>query len=664
MSNTDLPEGAVLLPQANPQRRVYVNEPSLPPGATLIDDKYTKAAQTDLARPMPYGMRGYTGRVGMGIPWSDEIMAAAMTPIEMVRQGTTDPAEAYRYAKTRENLLNEQTRANTPGALGIGAEVAGGLATGAGVLGSGPRAAAATIGGVTIPAKAVNYATNIGKAGGLGVVTGAGEGDTLKERARGALIGGGIGTALGATVPLVAPTISNTARLFQIPRLRNPEKVATEQLAKVARDAGVSMEDLGNTMAAARAAGQTDFTVADALKKEGQRKLAGLAKTPGPAREQITEVLTARDLNMPQRVGEEVGRKLGAPYSAQASRDALIDRASTRAAPLYRQAEGVTTWSPKLEEFWKHPDVQKGLAVGVRRQARDAVGTGQPFDPNHYGITNFNAAGDPIITGVPNMKSIQAAKVGLDEMIDANRNEITGRLTAEGRSLANMQRRMLSEIDSINPTYRAARQEYAGPMQIEEAIRFGQQMPTQGRAVDNVRQFEARTPSQQQGIRIGVADKVRGDLERTGNLPTYLREKSIKGQTELEAMSPYGPATLREALAREEIMQRTSRAALGGPQTAENLADMAQVPGGAEALGVAGKAIGGNIRGALSSGWDLMKRVHASESSAQREAIARALLSNDPASVAAMQARIAEHELRRRGVNPFVTRPPRYRPGE
>jgi hypothetical protein len=656
MSNTDLPPGAVLLPP----------KPSdLPPGAVLLEDKYRKAAEADLARPQPWGTQGYSQRVGMGIPWSDEITAAALTPFEMARRGTLDPREGYAYAKARENLAGERTRANTPGALGAGAEVAGALATGAGVLGSGTRLGAATIGGVTIPAKAVNYGVNVGKAGGLGVVTGAGEGDTFEERLKGAAIGGGVGTALGATLPAVAPVFGGAARMFQVPRLRDPNKIMTEQVAKVARDAGVTMEELGNRMAAARAAGQTDFTIADALGKEGQRKLAAMAKTPGPARESITETLTARDLNMPQRVSDTVQRKLaGTQGTAEQAREALINQASTEAAPLYRQAEGVTTWSPRLQEFWDHPDIQRGLAHGVRRQARDAVGTGRPFDPNDYGITNFNAAGDPIITGVPNMRSIQAAKVGIDEMIDANRNQITGRLTAEGRSLANMQRRLLSEVDQINPVYRQARQAYSGPMQVEEAIRFGREMPGRGLAADTTRQYAARPPHQQAGIRIGYADAVTEPLQRTGNLPTILREKSLKGQQELEAMSPMGPATLRENLAREEIMQRTSRAALGGPQTAENLADMANAPGGMEALGLAGQAVSGNFMGALRGGKEMLSRIGRGESEAQRSAIARALLANEPAAVAAMQARIAEHELRRRGVNPFVTRSPRYRPGE
>lgn len=633
--------------------------------AAPVLDKYQQAAVAEYDRNPAIAKRtGYTQRVGMGIPWSDEIMAGAVTPFEMIRHGTIDPREGYNYAKARENLINEKTRENTAGIGGALAEASGALATGAGVLGSGTRAGALTLGGRTVPASVVNYGTNVAKAGGLGVFAGAGEGDTLEDRAKHALIGGALGTGLGATLPAVAPAFGVASRFLQMPRLRDPEKIATEQIAKVARDAGVSMDDLANRMAAARAAGQSDFTVTDALGKEAQRKLAAVAKVPGPARERITDILTTRDLNMPERVGAEVGRKLGAPQSAEAARDALVTSASANASPLYRQAEQVTTWSPRLQEFWRHPDVQVGLARGVRRQARDAVGTGRPFDPNDYGITGFNAAGDPIISGVPNMRSIQAAKEGIDEMIDANRNEITGRLTKEGRSLLDMQHRLLSEIDSINPMYREARAAYAGPMQVENAVRYGQQMPTHGRAVDNIRAIDAMSPTAQQGVRIGVADKVRGDLERTGNFPTYLREKSGKGQQELERLSPYGPATLREYLAREEAMQRTSRQALGGSSTAENFADIAQGPGGAETLGLIGNVASGNVMGAVRGGAELLARVGRGESEAQRSAIARALLANEPDAVAAMQRRIAEHELRRRGVNPFVSRAPRYREGQ
>ena len=616
-------------------------------------------------QPRPWGMEGYTQRLGMGIPWSDEIMAGMLTPIEMARQGV-GPAEAYRYAKERENAAGARTRANTEGVGGVAAEVAGSLATGAGLLGSGTRLGAASIGGLNIPAKATNYLANVGKTGAFGALTGAGEGDTLEERGKGALIGGGVGLGVGAALPPLLAGASATARALQLPRLRDPEKIATEHIAKVARDAGVPMEELANRMAAARAAGQTEYTIADALGKEGQRKLAAAAKVPGPAREQITEALTTRDLNMPERLVEQVGRKMGVTGTAQQATEELAERAGREAGPLYRQAENQgAVWNERIQEMLQDPIMQKGLAQGLKLQRLESLGTGRAANTTDPAITSFNAAGDPIITGVPNMKTLQAVKVGLDAMIEAQTDAVTRRMTNEGRILVGVKNRLLEQIDAINPTYARARATYADPMQVREAVRLGQHFPTHGRAADNIRGYEAMRPAEQAGARIGVADTISRQVERTGNIPTYLRAKSPKGQQELEALSPYGPATLREALAREEAMQRTSRQALGGSQTAENLADMAQGPGGAETLGLIGNVAHGNIMGAMRGGAEMLARVGRGESEAQRSAIARALLANDPNAVAAMQRRIAEHELRRRGVNPWQPhRRPRYRAGQ
>jgi hypothetical protein len=114
-------------------------------------DKYRQAAEANLAsNPMQQsqtsGFGGYAQRGGMGmVPWSDELRAAATVPAEMIRQGTFNPVEAYRYGKARENLAAEKVRENTAGAGGMAVEVAGSLATAGGVLGGGSRAGAAAI---------------------------------------------------------------------------------------------------------------------------------------------------------------------------------------------------------------------------------------------------------------------------------------------------------------------------------------------------------------------------------------------------------------------------------------------------------------------------------------------------------------------------------------
>ena len=133
-----------------------------------------------------------------------------------------------------------------------------------------------------------------------------------------------------------------------------------------------------------------------------------------------------------------------------------------------------------------------------------------------------------------------------------------------------------------------------------EAVLTGEGMAGRGRAADTVPAYQALPPTEQQGVRIGYANRVLDPLERTDNPPTILRAKSPKGVAELEAMSQYqgprqpgAPDPLRQFLTREEEMQRTGIHALGGPATAENLADIGARPGGAEALGLIQSAANG-----------------------------------------------------------------------
>jgi len=124
MSNTDLPPGAVLLPEK-------AAPPSgLPPGAILLEDPYRKAAVEEQARlPAPGVVSDYTRRLtqGLGANWTDEALAGMVTPLEMVKRGTLDPREAYNYAKARENLILEGARERT-GTTGSGAGTTGSMA--------------------------------------------------------------------------------------------------------------------------------------------------------------------------------------------------------------------------------------------------------------------------------------------------------------------------------------------------------------------------------------------------------------------------------------------------------------------------------------------------------------------------------------------------------
>jgi hypothetical protein len=579
----------------------------------------------------------------------------------MVRRGV-NPAEAYRYAKAEQDLAAEKTAEKTAGPLGMAAEVAGGLATGAGVFG-GARAATIPFTSRALPQAAVgpyNYARNVLKGGAIGAAAGSGEGNTFDERFGGAQMGGVIGGGISAALPVIGSAASTTGRILQTPRLRDPQNIATEQVAKVYRDSGENLTDVVQRMANARAAGQPDYMLADALGKEGTRKLAAQAKTPGEARDTISDYLAKRNKNLPINTGDEVGRAMGAPMSAAAATESLIDKASREAAPLYRKAESVPTWSNKLQEFLDNDLAKQGLAAGRKIQDIRAAGTGRPANATDAVITDFNPAVDASISGVPNMKVINQLKVGLDRMIESEVNPATGRVNAMGSAIRDYKNRLLAEVDAINPAYKEARNIYRGSMEVKDAVEFGRDMATRGRHVDTVPEFKAMSHAEQQGARIGYADKIREGLEKN-RYPTALQGDVPKGVHELDALSLYQgprqpgrPDQLRQYLNRNEEMRATSKAAIGGSSTAENLADITSAPGGAELVGAIGSAAHGNPFGVARNAYELFLRGAKGESEAQRSAIAKMLMAREPADVQEAAKRIAEHNLRRRGYNPWT----------
>jgi hypothetical protein len=633
-------------------------------------DKYRQAAIADRDKLVAAGANlpeGYTDRAarGAGLGWADELVAGATVPLEMIKRGTWSPAEAYRYNKAALDLRNEKTDENTAGAGGVAADLVGGLATGGGAIGR--QAVARTIPYLnkTISAPVMNYGKGVATGATLGGIYGAGEAPDIASIPGGAATGAAIGGTVGAALPAVAATLGAGARALQVPRLRDPEKIATEQVAKTVRDSGQPIEEIVQRVRDAHAAGQTDYTIADAIGHAGERKLTGVAKVPGPGREMITEVLANRGLDMPQRTGGEVARALGAPRTAAVETEALIDRAGREAGPLYRQAEqvGHPVWNDAIRDIVSDPIAKAGLKRGIEIQRIEAAGTGRASQPTDTAIVGFNEALDPIAGQVPNMRTLQALKVGLDDIIESSINPATGRLNAHGRAVTGFKNRLLENIDTMNPVYREARQAYAGPMAVKDAVRTGQDMVTRGRPADTLREFHGSSPTEQQGIRIGVADKVQEQLERAGNYTPYLRAKSPKGSQELEALSLYQgprqpgqPDQLRQFLNREEQMQRTSNAARGGSSTAENLADINAQPGAGEMLGLAGNVASGRLLAAAQGALGMAGRFAKGENEAQRTAIARALMTRDPDAAQRVADRIGAYDLRRRGINPWTGR--------
>jgi len=625
-------------------------------------DKYMQAAIEDRNRLIAAGVapsqEGYTRRLVDAYTggFADDVSAGLRTPIEMFRHGTTSIPEGYRYARAQEDLAKAKTEQNTSGVLGTATDLLGGAALLGNTIGAGTRLARPVY----------NYLRNIGTGIGIGTISGFGHASRLEDVPHDVAWNAGVGGVLGAAAPAIGAGIKGVGYAIRpfVQWMRKPENVGLNYVTNVMRRSGVSPQQAATMLQEARASGQP-FTLGDALGNEGQRAMAAMAKQPGEQRQLIVDAM-ARNLDMPARVGARVGEALQAPTTAQQAAEVLQQQALIEAAPYYRAAEQVPTYSPRIQEFLNNPRVRQGLRTGVGYARDEATALGQPFDPFDMAITGYDKLGNPIIGGVPNLRTLHAAKMGLDDMYE--RARVPGAYgqqdTTESRVINNLKNAFVRAIDEVNPQYAQARRIYAGPMHVRDAIEEGRRMATSGRYEDNIRRFAAMSPTEQAGARIGYADAVRTPLERTGNYPSILREKSLKGTQELGAFAtPSETQPLRRFLTREEQMIEMRNKALGGSPTAENLADMGEAPGGlGTALNLGRAVVTGHPGGIVRNTVSLLGRMGRGETEKQRVAITRILLAQHPEQVDALIAELAARDARARGVNPFVSRPPRYAP--
>ena len=161
-----------------------------------------------------------------------------------------------------------------------------------------------------------------------------------------------------------------------------------------------------------------------------------------------------------------------AAAAADANKRSIVDRLRQAQADGSANAKGAV-WNPRIQQFLDDPVMKAGLAKGVRIQRLESLAEGKPFDPTEHAIVGQDEAGNPIVGKVPNMKTLQVAKEGLDQMVEEAKDPNTGQLTKEGRAIDKVRGAFLEHLDDINPDYKVARQSWAGPTQAHEAFNKG-----------------------------------------------------------------------------------------------------------------------------------------------------------------------------------------------
>ena len=559
---TQAAPGVAAMP--GPQSPAWMSAPETAP------DQYTAAAQNKIAKLKAAGVNPdygpaesfINGRMLGALP---TVMAGLTTPFSMIEHGTLDPREGYNYAKAQQNVEKSDFDSAHPLVSGA-ADLAGGGMTGAGLAKAGVTATGAlgSIGG------------GIVDGAGLGATSSAlsGEGD---DRLTGALQGGLIGGALGGAIPaaltlgksLAAPAVNNiAARIW-------PEDSAQATLARAIMSSGKTPQELQLAIDNATAAGQPNYTLADALGKSGGDTLSNIGRSPGEAGQQVSEFLDARQASQGRDVANQLQTGLGIPpgqtalqlataLKAQRGADAATNygaaRANAGAVNVMPAVQGIdANLTPGVNNIVSPMSDLDGLPIDGKLQwIRDRLAT----DTNQ--LTDFQRT-----FGV---------KRQIDSMIGTATTKGDGATVATLKPIRDALDNQLAEASGPYANARDVYRQQSGAM---DAIPLGEAAAKSGRPEDTIPAYNALPSDAQASYRTGYADPILENASNGNPMANKALPLANEGtRAELANMSQYqGPLQpgakdqLAQALDRSNQMNSTYNRVQSGSKTFNNLAE-------------------------------------------------------------------------------------------
>lgn len=601
--------------------------PAQPPGGVTANPE----AVDDLQARLPAMARGFRDTAMFGL--DDEFRGLL---------GAIDPNDTYQGARDDVRYQTMLDEADYPGARLVG-QMVGGATAGLAVAGPIDDALRAVPG-----LRGTGTAARIGRGAGAGMVEGAaygaGSGEGFDDRFSQALTYGGLGAAAGAAVP----TAAEIARRLVLRPVGGALGVgnqsrAANSVVRTMEEAGMTADEIDTALRRAAVDGQDMFNVADVMGYAGQRTLAGVARQPGAGRTAAERALNARQNDSTDRLAQFVteamdSRNTRAQQTAAervargAAGDINYSAARANAQPV--DVRGVLSLIDERIGPMRNTTVQgEGVDAtldGIRRRLAGVVQEGEEALPAELSdlprlVRLYGEIGD-----------------GIQEATRAGRG-------FEASQLRDVQTALGRALEDASPDWRTANANFAGASRVVEAPDAGQAANAPGsRFADvadewsaietRIRGIQGLTPEEQaqyiadarQAFRTGYANRdlasIEGARRDTRNMADSLFNNTRQQQN--YGLMATDPETFFRRVDREGTMSDTRFQALGGSQTASNQADMGMVNG--EDIAMFGSAASGNFP---ALGAQLLARASNAargQNEATREAIARALLSNNP----------------------------------
>ncbi len=330
------------------------------------------------------------------------------------------------------------------------------------------------------------------------------------------------------------------------------------------------------------------------------RNLAEVAaNSPGEGQAVANQLLGARADSAPVRIDAAIKSATGATGNIHTEAADLMAERSAAARPLYAKAlAGELFPDARLQQFLRDPVFQSGLSRGQEIARLESLAKGEPFNGAEYASLSstptqevpsalVDSTGQPLgIASIPgkvptvSMRAADAAKRGLDDLLESYRDPTSGRLALDqrGRALNDVRNSFVDYLDRANPDYAAARAAWAGPSSSLDALAMGRKALSNDAEV-TAANVARMSPSDRQfflsGVTRALQDKIAGAQDGADATRKVFGNDLIRNKLAAAFDDPQAFDQFRQQMENEAQFAATKNEVLRGSQTARRLAGQA-----------------------------------------------------------------------------------------
>lgn len=513
-----------------------------------------------------------------------------------------------------------------------------------------------------IPTTLKAFGGAAGAGGVSGAITGAGtarEGERQQGAVEGAIMGtvlgpaalGGIklgGSVLGTVVdktgintaaknivdatkdiPIVKSITGKTAEYFNLGEDAIQRRADTKIIQALQRD-GLSLSDVKSAMDTIRANGYKPETILEFGGKATKQLGETVAGYPG-ARAVAERMVEERKTGAANRILTDFQDAFKINADPVKLADDLIAARDAAASPLYQKAyeKGVLIGGKQIDRLMQDPAFIRAYERADRFAQRKVDNQGNIIGK---ALPKLKKEGN-----VFDLESINFIKLGIDAEINYSKAPQSGLEGREVDSIKKLRNVFMTNVDNQAPIeYKQARQAFAGPTQVFEAIEDGKKFfETDARQLKKM--YDSLGASEKDGFAIGAYDAIRTKIN-SGNDGIDLVKRTFGAPEKREQIKVLigddAFNNLKSQLERESTMRSTDVRLLGSSQTQPRQAAQADFEGATELVPQMGQK--GIVRGGL----DYLLRSATGPGQRSAETIAPELFSTNPAMQANMVQRL------------------------